>query len=242
MKDQCTLTILAGGFGTRLKDLGDKTPKGLLTICDESVIDRLVRQTRLNKIVIVSNQKFLQQFKQTKYTVINNGVFVSEDSVGAVADAQLGFKNLEIKDCNFVTASDNVFYSDADIENFCSIAADSILNKRADVCVAVKKINLNDASKFGVVSVAQDDFIIDFVEKPVDPKSDLVALALYAFSKRSVDIVSKMSTSKSDNMGSMIEHLIKSARCLAIPISSEWFDIGTFETLSSAKTLFERCK
>lgn len=242
MTESHTLTILAAGFGTRLGELGRALPKGLLKIGDETIVSKLMRQLSVSadNTVIVSNSRFLSQYQIIGCATVDNGVSSADDARGAVADAQLAFRSLNAKTCNLVSASDNVFSSDAEISCFCSASKTAISSGVADVCIATQTVDRSDASRFGIMTLDDRNFVTSFAEKPVSPESDIAALALYAMSSKAVKFLTTVQTSPSDNMGSMIEHLIKSHKCLAIKIASKWFDVGTQQSLHDARSYFER--
>ena len=78
--------IPAAGFGTRMGELCENTPKTLLKVKGKFLLDHIIQKVLeipdINEIVIVSNAKFYPQFeswiKKTNYNVpvrlINNGV------------------------------------------------------------------------------------------------------------------------------------------------------------------------
>jgi len=52
---------------------------------------------------------------------------------------------------------------------------------QADCTVAVRRVPLEEASRFGVMAVEEDYRIIDFEEKPSAPKDTLVSMGIYIF-------------------------------------------------------------
>lgn len=242
MTKRYTLTILAGGFGTRLGELGSVTPKGLLNINAETIVSRFIRQIGLKKddVVIVSNKRFLSQYQALDYFTVDNGVMSASDSRGAASDAQIGLMSLRLSNCNIIAASDNVFSSDAEINGFRESADAIIASGVADVCIATQIVDKSDAPRFGIVTIDSEGFVTSFVEKPSEPRSDIAALALYALSERAAKSLLTLKTSPKDNMGSIIEHLIRLHKCVSIQITNKWFDVGTLQSLSDAQSFFTR--
>ncbi len=58
--------------------------------------------------------------------------------------------------------------------------------KRADVTMAVKPVPIKDAHRFGVLALDDDDAVIDWQEKPRDPRSNLASLGIYVFSTKAL--------------------------------------------------------
>jgi len=57
---------------------------------------------------------------------------------------------------------------------------------RADVTIAVRRVPLADASRMGILALGDNDRIVDWQEKPKQPKSDLASMGIYVFSKRAL--------------------------------------------------------
>ena len=58
--------------------------------------------------------------------------------------------------------------------------------KRADVTLAVKPVLLADAYRFGVLSLDDNDAVVDWQEKSRSPRSDLASLGIYVFSPKAL--------------------------------------------------------
>ena len=56
--------------------------------------------------------------------------------------------------------------------------------KNADCTIAVIDVPQEEASRFGIMSVDSDNLIIDFEEKPKQPKSTLASMGVYIFNFR----------------------------------------------------------
>ena len=57
---------------------------------------------------------------------------------------------------------------------------------RADVTVAVKRVPICEASRFGILALDDDGRVTEWQEKPKQPKSDLASLGIYVFSKKAL--------------------------------------------------------
>ena len=54
-------------------------------------------------------------------------------------------------------------------------------SNNADLTVAVMPVPWEDASRFGIMNCADDGRILEFVEKPKEPKSNLASMGIYIF-------------------------------------------------------------
>ncbi|HCG29419.1 MAG TPA: glucose-1-phosphate adenylyltransferase, partial [Chloroflexi bacterium] len=52
---------------------------------------------------------------------------------------------------------------------------------KADVTVAVQPVPWDDANRFGVMTTDDEDRVIDFDEKPAQPRSNLASMGVYIF-------------------------------------------------------------
>lgn len=55
------------------------------------------------------------------------------------------------------------------------------IEKRADCTVALYEVPLEEASRYGIVTVDEDGRVIDFEEKPPFPRSTLISMGIYVF-------------------------------------------------------------
>ena len=54
---------------------------------------------------------------------------------------------------------------------------------RADVTIAVRRVPLAEASRMGILALDENDRVIEWQEKPKQPKSDLASMGVYVFSQ-----------------------------------------------------------
>ncbi len=58
------------------------------------------------------------------------------------------------------------------------------IENNADLTVSVMDVSLEEASRFGILTVDNDDRIVKFTEKPKEPDSTLASMGIYIFSKK----------------------------------------------------------
>ncbi|MDO5026618.1 MAG: glucose-1-phosphate adenylyltransferase [Tissierellia bacterium] len=54
-------------------------------------------------------------------------------------------------------------------------------NNKAQVSIAVMEVPWDEASRFGIMNTNEDDKIVEFEEKPANPKSNLASMGIYIF-------------------------------------------------------------
>ena len=105
--------------------------------------------------------------------------------------------------------------------------------KNADATIAVLDVPKEEASRFGIMITDEDDNIIDFQEKPKNPRSTLASMGIYIF-KWSVlkDALIKLKDQQECDFG---KHVIpycfnNNKRIFAYEYNSYWKDVGTLSS------------
>jgi glucose-1-phosphate thymidylyltransferase len=226
VKNKMKSLVLASGFGTRLYPLTINKPKGLLEYHGKPLITHIVDKIPPDIDVLVNtNKKFEVDFRNwqsglsKKITLCVEPVFSENDSMGAVGSVNYWIKNKNITDDLLVIASDNYF--EFDLAQF--IRSFNGIN----TLVAVHDIEDKQiANQFGVVKVSGRK-ITEFDEKPLTPKSSLVAIACYLFPQRIFQLLSQFcANGKKDHLGSFISFLVDNDEVHAFKFTEAWLDIG----------------
>ncbi len=239
--------LLAAGYATRLYPLTLNFPKALLPINCVPVINIIIRKLELipeiNEVIVVTNNRFYKDFKnwqkdypfKKKLTILNDKTGSDEDKLGAIADLKFAIDKLNLKEDILVIGADNLF--DAKLGNFIKYCKSS-----RKICVGVfdfkKKSQVSD---YGVVKLDRNKKIVDFREKPKEPKSALVAMCLYYFSKEKMKIIDTYlrSSQKKDAVGHYISWLVKKNLAYGYIFSGRWFDIGDKQQYFKANKTFQ---
>jgi glucose-1-phosphate adenylyltransferase len=101
--------------------------------------------------------------------------------------------------------------------------------RRADVTVAVKRVPLRDAHRFGILALDDDDSVVEWQEKPQQPKSDLASLGIYVFSKRA--LLQWLDEDRPDFGKHIIPAMLDGrTRAFGYRFEGYWQDVGTVET------------
>ena len=103
----------------------------------------------------------------------------------------------------------------------------------ADVTVAVQPVPWEDASRFGLMTIDDEGRIIDFEEKPEQPRSNLASMGIYVF-KRDVLLDLFRSPTYAEEMTDFghhfIPYLIHHGRAYAYRFEGYWQDVGTIQS------------
>ncbi len=100
--------------------------------------------------------------------------------------------------------------------------------RRADVTVAVKRVPLGDAQRFGILALGDDDEVVEWQEKPRAPKSDLASLGIYVFTRRALE--TWLTEGRADFGRHVIPAMLDGgARVFGYAFDGYWQDVGTVE-------------
>jgi len=245
------LLILAAGYATRLYPLTLTQPKPLLPVAGKPMVDHVLDNMAglpgLNRVLIVTNNKFASHFQQwadayraskakLEFTVINDGSTSDADKLGAIGDIQFVIDREKLDDDLIVVAGDNLFSQPlSEFGAFCK--------RHDDVVLGVHDVgSIEQAKKYGVVDVDADGRVTSFVEKPGQPASTLIGIALYYYPKRYLGLVRQYIAegNNPDQPGRLIQWIYPRQTVRSWRIPGIWYDIGSKETLEEANRLFAK--
>jgi len=235
--------ILAGGTGSRLRPLTLATNKHLLPVYDKPVIyygvEKLV-SAGVYKIMVISSGDHIadfvkllgsgQQFSrpdggqvQIVYGVQNepNGIalalYIARDYVGQ-------------EDCALLLG-DNIFEDDV---------AEHIRSFTGGAKVFLKEVH--DPHRFGIASVTKEGGVLEIVEKPVQPQSNLAVTGLYLYDATVFEKIVDMPKSERGEyeITYVNNKYIEEGRLSSALLTKQWFDVGTFESLFNASEHMRR--
>ncbi|MBP9854222.1 MAG: nucleotidyltransferase family protein [Candidatus Omnitrophica bacterium] len=240
--------ILAAGYGTRLKSIAENTPKPLLPINGKPLInfilDRIKGFDGLNEILVITNNKFTDTFKEwaqtldvgCPVTIINDGTNSPEERLGSIGDIQFAIKDKKIKDDLLVIGGDNLF--DYNLDTYIMFAK----KKSGSTVIGLYDVgDLEEAKLYGVVGVDQTGKVNSFEEKPAQPKSTLISMCFYYFPGKTLSLVEQYlkEQGKPDKAGDYIRWLYQKTDVYGFKFSGKWYDIGSIEAYNEAQKNFK---
>ena len=105
--------------------------------------------------------------------------------------------------------------------------------------IAVLEVTLEEASRFGIMNVDENDIIYEFEEKPPQPKSTLASMGIYIFSwqkLRAYLIADENDPNSSNDFGkNVIPAMLNAGEIMAAyRFNGYWRDVGTIDSLWDA--------
>ncbi len=245
------VVLLAAGYATRLYPLTLTQPKPLLPVAGkpmiEHVLDNLAPVGGIERVYVVTNAKFAGHFQKwadgyraTKsklgFTIVNDGSTDDTNKLGAIGDLHLVITREKVDDDLVVVAGDNLFSESLGAYGgFCR-------SKRAPVLGIYDVGSLEQAKKYGVVDLDGEGRIVRFEEKPKQPASTLIGIALYYYPKNVVPMIKQYITegNNPDQPGRLVQWLYPRTPVYTWTVPGLWYDIGSKETLEEANRIFAR--
>jgi len=110
---------------------------------------------------------------------------------------------------------------------------------KADCTIAVIRVPIEEASRFGIMDTDEKGFVYKFTEKPKHPESDLASMGIYIFTWKKLKkyLIEDENNPESDkDFGKNIipAMLGGGERLWAYDFSGYWRDVGTIESLWEA--------
>lgn len=255
MGKEIVAMILAGGRGTRLKELTAKVAKPAVYFGGKyRIIDFPLSNCANSGIDVVG---VLTQYESVLLgTYVGSGTKWGLDGNNSLAAILPARERGEVGATWYAGTADAIyqnisFLDQYDPEYVLILSGDHIykmdyeemLNvhkeKGADLTVAVLNVSLKEASRFGIMNTDDKGYIYEFEEKAEKPKSTLASMGIYIFSYKELrkyliaDAADE--NSKHDFGMNIIPAMLADKKKLyAWTFDGYWKDVGTVESLWQA--------
>ncbi|HIW55544.1 MAG TPA: glucose-1-phosphate adenylyltransferase [Firmicutes bacterium] len=253
-KKECVAMLLAGGQGSRLYALTNQVAKPAvefgaknriidfpLSNCTNSGIDTVGVLTQYQPLVL---NEYIGNGQPWDLDRVYGGVHILPPYQGkkksnwykGTANAiyqNLAFIERYEPDYVLILSGDHIYKMDYDA----MLRAHE--QKNADCTIAVLTVPMEDASRFGIMSMDGDDRITEFAEKPKQPKSNQASMGIYIFS---FDVLKQYLTDDENNPESSNDFgkdiipkmLADGKKMYGYHFEGYWKDVGTIKSLWEA--------
>ncbi|WP_243735100.1 glucose-1-phosphate adenylyltransferase [Paenibacillus turpanensis] len=246
--------LLAGGEGRRLGALTKNLAKPAvyfggkyriidftLSNCTNSGIDTVGVLTQYQPLVLNSYIGIGSSWDLDRK---NGGVTVLPPFVEQCGgNWYKGTANAIYRNLNFIEQYDPEYVLVISGDHIYKMNYDAMLSyhkeKGADASIAVIEVKWEEASRFGIMSTADDGTITEFAEKPKEPKSNLASMGIYIFNwsvLRDYLIRDENNPESSNDFGKDVipQMLRDKVKLYAYPFQGYWKDVGTIDSLWEA--------
>ena len=253
-KKECVAMLLAGGQGSRLYTLTEKTAKPAvpfggkyriidfpLSNCVNSGIDTVGVLTQYQPLEL---NEYIGNGQPWDLDRTFGGVMVLPPYQGnKSADWYKGTANAIYQNLAFIDRYDPeyvlVLSGDHIYKMDYSAMLDFHKKTEADCTIAVLTVSLEEASRFGIMNTDEDGKIYEFEEKPKHPKSTKASMGIYMFNYKKLKqylIEDENTEGSANDFGKNIipNMLAAGEKMYAYPFSGYWKDVGTISSLWEA--------
>ena len=248
--------ILAGGRGSRLHDLTNKVAKPAvsyggkykiidfpLSNCANSGIDVVGVLTQYESVLLNS---YVAGGGRWGLDARDSGVFVlpPREKADANLDVYRGTADAISQNIDFVDNYDPEYMLILSGDHIYKMNYSKMLQShkenKADATIAVIEVPMKEASRFGIMNTDQETGrIVEFEEKPAEPKSNLASMGIYIFNwklLRKMLLADMKNEESSHDFGKdIIPALLNDdKRLFAYKFKGYWKDVGTIDSLWEA--------
>jgi len=253
-KKTCVAMLLAGGQGSRLGILTKKVAKPAvpyggkyriidfpLSNCTNSGIDTVGVLTQYQPLEL---NAYIGSGAPWDLDITNGGVFVLPPyQKGKSGEWYRGTANAIYQNIAFIEQYNPDYVLILSGDHIYKMDYNAMLNYHirhgADATIAVREVPWEEAPRFGIMNTDSDDRIVEFEEKPKNPKSNKASMGVYIFtwSKLRHYLEEDEADKKSSNdFGkNIIPNMLNDKQVIvAYSFNGYWKDVGTIESLWEA--------
>jgi len=229
--------ILAGGLGTRLHPLTKITNKHLLPIYDRPMIYyplQTLVNAGIDDILLVTGGNnagdFLKLLGNGKEFGLKHLNYTYQEGEGGIAEALGLAEYFSEEDSVIVILGDNI------IEKSIKTAVENFKQQGGGAKILLKEVE--DPQRFGVAEL-DGEKVVNIVEKPKQPKSNLIVIGVYMYDSEVFDIIKTLKPSGRDELEitDVNNRYIQDNKMTFEVLDGWWTDAGTFESLYRANSL-----
>ena len=243
--------ILAAGYGTRLHPLTETTAKSLLSLGGKPIIEHILqpilRLPEIDAVYIVTNGKFFQDLAVWQETfdrrrenplppihLLNDGTVSNETRLGAIRDTALAIQHFRVDDDLILAASDNIFTFD-----FQKLIA-AFRKTRETTITLHPSEDIHRLRNTGNARIDARGRVVELIEKPSTPKTNLVSPCLYILSRTTLPLVRQyLDTNKNpDAPGHFLAWLVGQTSVNSFVFNEPFYTVGDTSSYEYAQTSF----
>ena len=255
MQNNMLAMILAGGRGSRLKDLTSKVAKPAvyyggkyrivdfpLSNCANSGINVVGVLTQYESVLLNS---YVAAGRRWGLDSRGSGVYVlpPREKADVDLDVYRGTADAISQNIDFIDTYDPEYLLILSGDHIYKMDYSKMLKfhqmREADATIAVIPVPMEEASRFGIMNADAEGMILEFEEKPEKPKSNLASMGIYIFNwkmLRKMLLTDMNDPDSSHDFGKDIipTMLAEDKRLFAYKFTGYWKDVGTIDSLWEA--------
>ena len=253
-KKECVAMLLAGGQGSRLYLLTERTAKPAVSFggkyriidfplsnCINSGIDTVGVLTQYQPLAL---NEYIGNGQPWDLDRVLGGIMVLPPYQGSKrADWYKGTANAIYQNMNFIERYDPEYVVVLSGDHIYKMDYSEMVRRhketQADCTIAVFHVTPEETSRFGIMSTDKEGRIVKFEEKPKQTDSTQASMGVYVFSKEKLfqylEEDEHDPESENDFGRNIIPKMLAAGeRMFAFPFSGYWKDVGTIQSLWEA--------
>lgn len=237
--------VLAGGSGTRLYPITKGVSKQLLPIYDKPMVYypiSVLMLAGIREILIISTPQDLPGFKRLLGDGSDYGVrfeYAEQPSPDGLAQAFIIGEEFIGKEDVCLVLGDNIFYG----QGFTGMLLDAVKRTSEQQIATLFGYRVPNPERYGVAELDEAGKVLNVVEKPTVPSSDVAVTGLYFYPNRVVEVAKSIQPSArgeleiTDVNKAFIQQ--QSLYMQQLGRGFAWLDTGTHESLYEASAFVQ---
>ena len=247
--------ILAGGRGSRLHELTNKVAKPAVSYGGKyKIIDFPISNCANSGIDVVGVLTQYESIQLNSYVAAGRrwGLDARDSGVFVLPPREKADVNLNVYRGTADAISQNIDFIDSYSPEYLLILSGDHIYKmnyakmlayhkeqNADATIAVIEVPMKEASRFGIMNTDESGRIVEFQEKPAEPKSNLASMGIYIFDwkqlRKMLTADMKSNESSHDFGKNIIPAMLADGKKLcAYKFKGYGKDVGTIDSLWEA--------
>ncbi|KJR40328.1 glucose-1-phosphate thymidyltransferase [Candidatus Magnetoovum chiemensis] len=230
--------ILSGGYGTRLRPLTYTIAKQLVPVAGKPILGYVLKHiadTGIKDVGIIISPETGQEIKN----YVKDGAEWNINPIFIIQEKPLGLAHAVLTAEAFLEKDDFIMYLG---DNLLSSGVKESVNGfiESGACALIFLKQVDDPKRFGVAKMDELGNVVELIEKPQNPPSDLALVGVYIFTNKIFDAIKTIKPSRRGELEitDAIDALIK----MGYPVKSEvlngwWLDTGKKDDLLAANTI-----
>lgn len=230
--------LLSGGTGSRLRPITHTGPKQLVPVANKPVLEYAIedlKEAGITDIGVVLGNKGREEIQE----VLGDGSKYDVNITYIIQGNPLGLAHAAGCARDFVGKDDFVMYLGDNLLNAgISSLVESFKEGNYGAGIALQKVDNPQA--FGIADVDDDGNVVELIEKPDDPSSNLALIGIYVFSNDVFDVIEQLEPSWRGELEitDAIQMLLESGNAIDSHIVHGWWkDTGKPEDILEANRL-----
>ena len=226
--------VLAGGTGSRLRELTKVVNKHLLPVYNKPMIYypiETLRSAGITSIMVVTDKRKAGDFLHLLGSGKEFGVrftYGLQDSAAGIADALEKARDFVGSENVTVILGDNILLGEVSW-------LDTPLSKGARIFLK----EVSDPYRYGIAELAEDGSIKNIVEKPQDSISKKAVIGVYQYTNRVFNLIEDLKPSERGELEitDLNKYFLSNGDLEYKIIKNKWIDAGVLDSLLKAQLM-----